>query len=174
MRRDTRAGGIFIVVEARSLLRKVLELVQVLKSLLAAVLLLLFPDCLDLARDGKKVVRCLLAHAAVPLHGEAVFRPWPWPVGTPKDRMEFRGEEQIQGPAAGRGEGLAVVLVYRVEIGALVAVYDDGDEVFVEKGCDGRIREGVLGSEAADWVILDMVSTQGFSLQRQRWKMGSR
>jgi hypothetical protein len=73
------------------------------------------------------------------------------PVGATKDGIEVRREEEVEGPAAGGVDGLAVVLVDCVEVWALFAVDEDGNERGVKEGCDRGVRKGVLCCEVADW-----------------------
>jgi len=76
------------------------------------------------------------------------------PVRAAEDRVEVGREEEVERPAACGVDGFAVVLVDCVEVRALFAVDDDGDDGGVEEGGDGGVGEGVLRCEVADWVWL--------------------
>jgi len=130
--------------------------VQHLKGLPATALLLLDPEGVDLPGDGEEVIVGLVAGQVgggrVAVGGGAVLGARPGPVGATKDGVEVGGEEQVERPAAGGVDGLAVVLVDGVEVRALFAVDEDGDEGVVEEGGDRGVGEGVLCCEVADWV----------------------
>lgn len=68
--------------------------------------------------------------------GGAVFGARARPVGAAENGVEVRGEEEVERPAAGGIDGFAIVLVDGVEVWAFFAVDEDGDEGFVEEGCD--------------------------------------
>ena len=95
---------------------------QHLKGFPSTAVLLLQPEGVDLLCDGEEVVIRLLAGSAVGGGGSAVLGARARPVGPAKDGVQIRGQEEIERPAAGRVDGLAVVLVDGIEVRALLAV----------------------------------------------------
>ena len=62
-------------------------------------------------------------------------------VGAAEERPPVGRQEDAHGPAAAPGHGLHGVHVDAVEVGALLAVDLDGDEVLVEVGGGGLVLE---------------------------------
>ena len=109
---------------------------QHLKGFPPTAVLLLQPKGVNLLRDGEEVVVRLLAGGAVGGGGSAVLGARARPVGPAKDGVQVGGQEEIERPAAGRVNGLAVVLINGVEVRALLAIDQYGDEGGVEERRD--------------------------------------
>lgn len=84
--------------------------------------------------------------------GKAVLGSGTGPVSTAKDGVEVGGKEEVERPAAGSIYSFAIVLVNGVEVRALFAIDDDGDEGRVQKGGNGVVGEGILSCKATVWI----------------------
>jgi len=113
---------------------------------------------MDLLRNSQEIAVRVLARlagnralAGAVASQRAVLGAWAGPVRTTEDGIQVRGEEEVERPTARGIDGFAVVLEDGVQVGALLAVNQDGDEGLVEELGDGRVGERVLGCEVADW-----------------------
>ncbi len=94
-----------------------------------------------------------------------------------EERLQVRGQEHAQRPAAGPGHGLHRGHVHVVDVGALLAIHLDGHEVAVQSLGERRILERLVGHDVApmaggvadgqeDRPILHPSAGQGFGSPR--------